>query len=161
MLLLRATLRAARRGAAPATAAHPARRCAAAGCSLATETTSTSSTTTSESKIDDVSSSEVGGGGGAGVSRDGRAGARAAADDVEANDATRQLSSSSSSSSSSPSPTSTSSPSSPSLYPGHQPLTAPQSALLTVVAGLGALVFPQRADLVGAMVGLYNESCTS
>ena len=38
-----------------------------------------------------------------------------------------------------------------SLYPGHVPLSPAQSALLTVAAGVGALVFPHRADLVGAV----------
>ena len=37
------------------------------------------------------------------------------------------------------------------LYPGHRPLTGAQTAMLTVAAGLGALVFPQRADLVGVL----------
>ena len=48
-------------------------------------------------------------------------------------------------------PSSSSSSSSAPRYPGHRPLSPAQSALLTVAAGVGALVFPERADLVGAV----------
>ena len=37
------------------------------------------------------------------------------------------------------------------LYPGHVPLTMLQKSLLSVAAGVGAVAFPQRADLVGAV----------
>lgn len=137
MSLLRATLRAARRGAERAQRWEEA-QLQIHHRSLATATTTA---TTASSKSDDVAdvSSESGSDGlGGEARRDGSAGARGAADDVDDFGATINMSSSSSSSSSS-------------LYPGHQPLTASQSVLLTVAAGLGALVFPQRADLVGAV----------
>mmetsp|Transcript_1286 Transcript_1286/g.5243 ORF Transcript_1286/g.5243 Transcript_1286/m.5243 type:complete len:716 (-) Transcript_1286:2890-5037(-) len=37
------------------------------------------------------------------------------------------------------------------LYPGHRPLTMLQKSLLSVAAGVGAVAFPHRADLVGAV----------
>lgn len=139
MSLLRATLRAVRRGA------EHAQRWEAAILQVHRRNLSTATTTatTTSSKSADVAhvSSESGSiGSGAEPKRDGSAGARGAADDVDDFGATKNMSSSSLSSSSSSS-----------LYPGHQPLTASQSVLLTVAAGVGALVFPQRADLVGAV----------
>jgi ubiquinone biosynthesis protein COQ4 len=68
----------------------------------------------------------------------------------------RSSSSRSSSSSAPPADFATSSSTSSSsssreLYPGHVQLTPLQRAMLVVGGGLGAILFPQRADLVGAV----------
>ena len=46
---------------------------------------------------------------------------------------------------------STTGPSSTALYPGHVKLTTAQKALLALTSGVGAIAFPERADLVGTV----------